>query len=327
MHDLGIEAPAPPERPISGLSVDADVLFSDKHGVRRKSIQAKKVRLLQKLTFLRKFLAADERIVFVTTGCSPFSTVEQMTIGHAWVYLIKRALFVFTNKRILHIPTTMSYDYRGSLAQILYQDCRRQYVKGSAFFVEYHSGKKEKFYGIPRADRAMIQRLNIEAGEFGPRSARAERNHICPSCSRALTPEQYTCPSCGLEFKNKPEALKYSLLAPGGGYFYTRHWGLGILDAIGESYLLVLTAAAFLAAVLGDPEALPVVVILGVILGFEKLVTVYHSNHFVAEFIPKNLKAILTAQMAQATLEPEAQPAAPSPEPRKESIERVLSLR
>lgn len=325
MHDLGIEAPAPPERPICGLPVNSDVLFSDKHGVRRKSTQNKKLRLLQKLSFLRKFLDADERIVFVTTGCSPFSFVEQMTIGHAWVYLIKRALFVFTNKRIFHIPTTMNYDYRGSLAQIQYQDCRRQYVKGSAFFVEYHSGKKEKFYGIPRADRAMIQRLNIEAGEFGPRSARPERNYLCPQCGSVLVPEQHACPSCNLEFKNKAEALKYSLLAPGGGYFYTRHWGLGILDVIAESYLLLLTAGAFLAAALGDPEALPAVVILGVILGFEKLVTVYHSNHFVAEFIPKNLKAILTAQMAQAT--PEAQPAAPSPEPRKESIERVLSLR
>ncbi|MBN2130358.1 MAG: hypothetical protein JW741_12720 [Sedimentisphaerales bacterium] len=324
MHAIETAAPATTDRSICGLPVDADVLFSDKDGVRRKSVQNKKLKLLQKLAFLRKFLAPDERIVFVTTGCSPFSAVEQMTIGHAWVYLIKRALFVFTNKRILHVPTTMSYEYRGSLAQILYQDCRAQYVKGSAFFVECHSGKKEKFYGIPRADRAMIRRLNIEAGEFGPRSARPERNFLCPQCASVLTPEQYACPSCNLEFKNKAEALKYSLLAPGGGYFYTRHWGLGILDAMAESYLLLLTAVAFLAAALGDPEALPAVVILSVILGFEKLITVYHSNHFIAEFLPKNLKLLLTAPMEPL---PQAQPAAAPPDPQKESIERVLSLR
>jgi len=327
MHATETAASAATDRPICGLPVDANVLFSDKNGVRKKSIQNKKLKLLQKLSFLRKFLAADERIVFVTTGCSPFSTVEQMTIGHAWVYLIKRALFVFTNKRILHVPTTMSYEYRGSLAQILYQDCRMQFVKGSAFFVEYHSGRKERFYGIPRADRAMIRRLNIEAGEFGPRSARPERNYLCPQCGCVLTPEQYTCSSCNLEFKNKAEALKYSLLAPGGGYFYTRHWGLGILDAIAESYLLILTAVAFLAAALGDPEALPAVVMFGVILAFEKLITVYHSNHFLAEFIPKNLKLLQTAQPTQTVSTPEMQPAAPPPEPQKEGIERILSLR
>lgn len=327
MHAHDPNEAAPNDRPIYGLPVDADVLFCDKNGVRKKSIEKKKSRLLQKLTFLSRFLDADERIVFVTPACSPFSALEQMTIGYAWVYMMKRALLVFTNKRILHVPTTPKYDYRGSVAQILYQDCRRQYVKGSTFLVEYHSGKKERFHGIPGADRAAIKRLNIDAGEFGPRSERPERNHLCPNCASVLTPQQYACPSCNLAFRNKAKALRYSLLIPGGGYFYVRRWGMGVLDAIVESYLLLIFLGATFASLLGDPEALPVAAGLAVVLTLEKLITIYHANQFLAEFVPQDLKAIQIHRPAQTTPAPEPQPQAESSEPQKESTERVLSLR
>ena len=134
---------APPHRPISGLPINTDLLFADSQGNYSPRIEKKRTKLLRKLGFIAPFLDPGETIVFVTTGCSPFSNLEQITIGYALLPAIKRALFVFTDRRIFHVPTTAKYDYRGSIAQILYHDCEKLYVKGSSLRAEYRTGKKE----------------------------------------------------------------------------------------------------------------------------------------------------------------------------------------
>ena len=311
------------DRPISRLPADTAVLFGDKTGVYKPRLERKRRRLLAKVGFLGRFLDADEKIVFITTGCSPFSAVEELTLGHLWVRVIKRALLVFTNKRILHIPTTANYTYRDSLAQILYQDCRSLCVKGGALRAEYFTGKKEKFLGIPAGDRAIIKRINIEAPEPAERSRRPERNHLCPSCAHMLEAGPTTCTACGLPFKTQAEAVRYSLLLPGGGYFYTRHPILGLLDAMGETYLLGLTLFALLGIVIGGgPGVLPLFVFFGGLLAFEKLLTVYHAKGFVAECIPKPRVPMPTPPQRS----PE-QPAAPPAPERKQTLEQVLSVR
>jgi hypothetical protein len=306
-----------------GLPVDTAILFVDKKGVYRPRIEKQRTKLLQKLGFLAKFLEADERILFVTTGCSPFTTLEQMTMGAAWLMAVKRAVFVFTNKRLLHIPATTKYQYRGSIAQVLYSDCKRLQVKGSGLVAEYHSGKKDRFWAIPRGDREIIKRFHIEAGESDQPSARPRRNHLCPGCTQLLPPEAVTCPSCGLEFKSKAKALKYSVLLPGGGYFYTRHVFLGVVDALVESYLFLVTLVGLLATLLGAPRVLSGTVIFGLILVLEKLVTIFHSNAFLDEFIPRNLGALLSGQAAP--VEPPAP--VPAPPQTKPCLEDVLSVR
>jgi hypothetical protein len=213
----------PTERPIFGLPVDNAAMFVDKRGVHKPQIEKNRMKLLAKLGFLAGFLDVDERIIFVTTGCSPFTALEQGTIGAAWLIAVKRALFVLTNKRLFHIPVTIKNEYRGSIAQILYQDCKRLQVKGSTLAAEYHSGKKEKFSCIPYGDRAIIKQLNLQAEASDQPSERPQRNHLCPNCAQLLPKGVTVCPACGLEFKNRATSLKYSLLLPGGGYFYTGH--------------------------------------------------------------------------------------------------------
>ena len=230
----------PTERPIFGLPVDTRILFSNHKGVYQPGIEKNKTKLLRKLGFLANFLDADEKIVFVTTGCSPYSTFEQLTMGAVWVTLLKRSLFVFTNKRLLHIPTTWQLDYRGSIAQILYQDCKRLQVSGSGLVAEYHTGKKDRFASVPRPDRKIIKHFQFATGESDRRSENPRRNHLCPSCTQVLPARAVTCPSCGLEFKSRAKALTRSVLVPGGGYFYTGHPFLGACDALGEAYLTIL---------------------------------------------------------------------------------------
>ncbi|UCD48941.1 MAG: hypothetical protein JSW27_15560 [Phycisphaerales bacterium] len=311
------------DRPISGLPVNTDLLFADKNGNYKPSIEKKRTKLLRKLGFLDNFLDEDEQIVFVTTGCSPASFFEQYTIGYLWIMLIKRAFFVFTNKRILHIPTTMKFEYRGSIAQILYQDCQQLFVKGSTLHAQYRTGKKESFFGIPRSDGAIIRRMNIAAPEPAVPSARPERSHLCPNCAQVQDAKPSTCPCCGLAFKTSAEALKYSILFPGGGYFYVKRPGLGALDAVGECYLSVITLIALVGTALGNPEAPAIFVAFGVVLALEKLLTIYHAQKFVDEFIPKASAPFATRREA-----PPGQPSAPAPQPeRKQTLEQVLSLR
>jgi len=308
-----------------GLPVDTTILFSDKKGVYQPRIEKQRTKLLQNLSFLAKFLEADEKIVFATTGCSPFTTLEQMTMGAAWLMAVKRAVLVFTNKRLFHIPATTKYEYRGSISQVLYQDCKRLQVKSSGIVVEYHGGKKERFFPIPRGDREIIKRFQLQTGESDRPSARPERNHLCPSCTQLLPPGTVTCPSCGLEFKNKAKALTYSVLLPGGGYFYTNHVFLGIVDAIVESYLFLSTVLGLLAGLLGAPGVLSSVLVLGLILVLEKLVTIFHSNAFLDEFIPSNLRTLLNGRPVH--VQPPSPVPAPATPEKKQRIEDVLSVR
>lgn len=325
MHaEQKVEA-TPADRPIFGLPVDTRILFSNHKGVYKPSIEKSKTKLLRKLGFLANFLEADEKIIFVTIGCSPYTTLELMTMGALWVNLLKRSLFVFTNKRLFHIPTTWQLDYRGSISQILYQDCRRLYVKYPRLVAEYHNGRTDKFSGIPARDRDVIKHFQFATSESDRRSENPQRNHLCPNCTQVLPPRTAACPSCGLEFKTRAKALTRSVLLPGGGYFYTGHPFIGAGDALGEAYLVILTLVVLCAGLVGDAEAMSTFPIVLVILVLEKLLTIYHSNGFLDEFIPENVKALLSGRPVQR-VQPEPPPLPPAPEPKRQP-EQILSLR
>jgi hypothetical protein len=198
-------------------------------------------------------------------------------------------------------------------------------VKGSALVAEYHSGKKEKFSCIPYGDRGIIKRFNLQADASDQPSAQPQRNHLCPNCMQLLPKGVNTCPACGLPFKNRATALKYSLLLPGGGYFYTGHPFMGAGDAVVEAYLILLALGTLCATLLGDPQGLSGFIGVGLILVLEKLLTVYHSNGFLDEFIPVNLKALTGGQPVQNT-PTELPPPPPIPE-QKRRVEDVLSVR
>ena len=308
---------------IYGLPVDTSVLFSDKKGRRKKRIEKRKVKLLQNVAFLAKFLDPDEQIVFVATGCSPFSLLDHFTTGQVWLYLLKRSLFVFTNKRLFHVPTTTQFEYRQSIAQVLYEDLKGVRVRGGALILEYHGGEKEKFQGIPRGDLAIIKQVQIEACDDEVPSSHPGRNHLCPNCTQVLAPDTRACPACGLRFKTKAKACLRSIFLPGGGYFYTGHPWMGLGDALVELSLLVFIGAAGAAAgLLGDPEALEALLVLAPVLILEKLITIYHANHFVAEFIPEKRQPLPAVTEAPAPLPVEAQTSEP-----QRPAEEILSVR
>ncbi len=209
------------------LPLDTQIIFSDHKSNYSEKVEKRQKKLLQKVTFIKPFLAKDEKIILVTTGCSPISVLEQLVTGAVLVYL-KRSFFIFTNKRIFHIPTTNNYAYRNSVASISYGDCHSIAIKSSQLIINYKNEKKERFIYIPGKERKKIQALLQTSMLTGEQTKNLGRIHLCPRCLLELVQNEYICSNCRLEFKNLGKAKRVSIFYPGGGYFYTGHPHLGI---------------------------------------------------------------------------------------------------
>ena len=297
---------------VLGLPVNTDVMFTNQKDIYKQSIEKRQRKLLQKISFIKPFLHENETILCVTTGCSPASMIEQFLTG--WIiYYLKRSLFIFTNERVFHIPTKRDFSYRNSIAQILYADCQSIAIKGRNLATEYKSGKKEKFFYL--AENKKIKILLQEMPLVGQTSPTLERTHLCPRCTNTLIKDQYICPNCALDFKNKEQTKRISLIYPGGGYFYTGHPLLGIADALTEIYLTMLVLFGLIAAISGASGGIFTFVFIGAIMALEKAMTVYHSNHFIKEYIPKDRSIQILTTI------PEGQyPEQVAPKPKPEEI-------
>jgi hypothetical protein len=108
---------------------------------------------------------------------------------------------------------------------------------------------------------------------------------LCARCGASFSGEA-ACARCGLEFRTFGRARRWSILLPGGGYFYTGHPWLGLGDAIVEAMLMLFVLLSLLGASEGTPGSWPVVAVFAVILVLEKLITIYHARHYVAEALP-----------------------------------------
>jgi len=274
---------------VMGLPVKNSFMFTNAAGIEKKGIKKRQLNLLKKLEFLPRFLKGDEEVYLVTTACSPISIMEQLTTG-AIVFYIKRSLLVFTNKRIIHIPTTVGYNFRHSIAQIQYNDIKDIKLAWGALKIQYANKKKERFLQIGRKERAKIKQFIRKLKLDREASKHQQRYHICPSCMRSLKKNEYRCAACGLEFKSSSRAQLLSLVIPGGGYFYTGHWFLGVMDFIVEASLIYFAANAFL-----NPDVVNVIgtndgMLYLAILAIEKIMTIYHANHYVKEYIPLTTK-------------------------------------
>ena len=272
-----------------GLLVDTDVAFSNHKGIYKPGFERRQRSLLKKLSFLAPFLEPREKILQVTTGCSPLSFLEQLLTG-AILYSLKRALFVFTDRRILHIPCSPGLNYRNSIAQILYADCRNVRIRFSTLIASYKSGLMEKFPCISRKNRKKLKAILKNASRDGQTSPELGRAHLCPQCSRPLIKNYYACPHCSLKFKKKSWAAAFSIIFPGGGYFYTRHPWVGLLEAMMElafTFTLALFVTAFSMRLPFNPQELnQAIVICATVIVFEKLVTIFYAEKAVEEFIP-----------------------------------------
>jgi hypothetical protein len=292
---------------IFGLPVDRETLFSNHKKIYKNRVEKRQRKLIVKIPFLKPFLKKGEKVLLITTGYSPLMSVAQYLTAFVFIYL-KRSLFVFTNYRIIHVPTTPSYKYKGSFAQIAYAGCQSITLKGGSLVVEYGKfGKVETFKSIPVSERKKIKELLKQFAISGTKSDLAERLHLCPRCGSRLTQGKFRCEDCQLKFKGKWLARIIAIIFPGGGYFYTRHYLIGLLNAVLEFFLLAYLAVTINDALKGVKESLYYAVALSAIFLIIKVISVVHSTHFIGEFIPKgkNLKPIgPSAKKNKASQEP-----------------------
>ena len=283
-----------------GLRVNKDICFTTEKGNFSEKTMKRQWKILQKFSpFLKRLLEPDEEILTAVQATSPMAFLEQMTVGWVIVY-IKRCLLVFTNKRILHFPTRADFSPKDSVAQIQHGDIEE--IKLSGFLgktlkLKYRTGKKEKFYYIRSREFKKLKTLIPSIAKGANPTPAMERHHLCPKCFFPLQKNVFSCPNCHLAFKNLKQAIKYSLVYPGGGYFYAGHPIMGAGDAIVETILLAaLVSTLFASFSAYDPFAalvsgvIPVVVFLSI----EKLITIYDTKHFVNEYIPVDKDAVRT---------------------------------
>ncbi len=270
---------------LDALPFDADTMFADHNGAYKPRIEKKQRKLAEKVKFLKDFLEDGEQLLAITTAVSPTSFLEQWTTGFIFVY-IKRCMLVFTDRRIFHIPTTSSFDYRESVAEVRYGDLESIAQKGSRLKVAYKSGVKELFLYIRRSERKKIRAL-VQAADLQSSSGTAgDRVHLCPKCTRVLEADRFDCPGCGKEFKSRTKARNLSLWLPGGGYFYTGHPYLGVIDAVIELLFLVIIIGSLIPTSNSPNGDLALAAVFAIFLAIEKAITVYHANHFVKEYLP-----------------------------------------
>jgi hypothetical protein len=145
----------------------------------------------------------------------------------------------------------------------------------------------EKFRAIGLSERRKIRALLKSKPLSGTKAKLGQRFHLCPQCTHPLSAGKYVCESCQLKFKNKIAAYIIAIFIPGGGYFYTRYYIIGLLNAIVEISLLAYIVV-MREDVLNKVEgSMLYLTLLGAIFLAVKIISVIHSTHFIAEFIPR----------------------------------------
>jgi hypothetical protein len=270
-----------------GVPVDREVLLTNHKNVQKKRTAKRQRKLVEKITFIKPFIKDDEQVLLVTKGYSPASTFEKYIIGWFFIYL-KRSLFVFTNQRIFHIPTTPIYSYRNSIAQILYSGCKSIAIKKRSLVVEYaKQAGEDKFFWIAGKEIKKIRELLKTIIQLPKEGEVSERTHLCPGCTNALSKDKYICENCGLKFKSKTATSIFSIIFPGGGYLYTRRYFLGIIVALVEIVLLAFIGQSLANIKNGDGGSIYLLLISALVLLVEKTAMIVHTTDFIKEFIPK----------------------------------------
>ena len=99
-----------------------------------------------------------------------------------------------------------------------------------------------------------------------------------------------------------------AILFPGGGYFYTRHYLIGVLNAIVEIFLAAYIVLILKGVLIWGEGIISYPPLLAAIFVVVKIISVIHSSHFIEEFIPR--KKII-----------EANPDAAKPRPVNEDVQ------
>jgi len=287
------------------IHIREDVIFTNPKGEEKKGIRKRNEKALDQLQeALPRLLQPDEAVLYIARCEAPASFGDQFSLGW-YVYQVTGSVLVVTNQRILHFfvrPKTFGgrdgWNWRRSVRAVAWGDIAELKVSGwfsPSATLKYRNGKKEKFWRLRGEDGKKLRRLaeTILPGAASESTAAQGIASLCPRCFAALAPDLYQCAQCRLLFKDKATALRRSLLIPGGGYFYTGHIFLGVMDAIAEGFLMLLILLLLL-EISGvtptppgeAPASWAAIIFVLILFAIEKLFTIHHANRFIRDYIP-----------------------------------------
>ncbi len=291
-----------------GVLLREDSLYTNHKGKEKKGIRKRADQGLARLKgALAAVLEPEEAVLYVARAQAPATIVEQLTFGH-YIYYVTASLLVFTTRRILDFHLEVGsfgrWKWTYGLRGVRWGDVQQAAVKGwltRSLALTYRNGKKDTYrlarWGDAGKIRMLVETmLHVSRGEASPAQGIVA---LCPDCYAVLAEQAAECSRCQLRFKTTTGMIWRSIVFPGGGYFYTGHWALGVADAFVES-VLVFALVAWLLVAAGFPnpfrgpleartspgEAIASVAILALVLSFEKILTIHHGKRFLRDFIP-----------------------------------------
>ncbi len=269
---------------IFGMPADRDTIFSDHRGIPKARIEKRQRKLIAKSALIKFFLHAGERLRCLTTAVTPADTLEKLLTGPAFLFF-RRSLLIFTDQRILHIPTRFNRSPHSAVSQIAFSGLAGVDLKGRTLRVRYKNGRQEAFTYLGRAERKKIRNMLDEMRLTKDDTHSAGRVHLCPSCANPLKPADRRCSACNLRFKTAAQALWWALVIPGGGYFFSRHLLAGAIVGLAEVVLAVITALAW-RPFTADVQAMTAVLLPAGGLMLVKSIAAVHAGRLVDEKMP-----------------------------------------
>lgn len=240
---------------------------------------------------LRPLLRRSERVLFGTHASRKSSLTDVLTRGLVLAGRSKACVVIFTTERMFLVPTGSDHLPGDAISHAEYGTIARMDVSGvlsRKLRLAYRDGSSETirldYDEVADAVRDALPDLVSSA----PPSDEGTRRFLCPGCRASIARGEYDCRGCAMQFKSRREAIRQSLLIPGGGYFYTGEYFYGVIDAVVESLLLIYLFALMVDAArngltLGDFGAITGMAIL---IAIEKWVSIQHALAKVENYMP-----------------------------------------
>lgn len=287
----------------SGVSIREDAAYTNAKGKEKGGIRKRTERAIEKLQdHLRKVLEPEETVISVVRARLPVGFLEQFFLG--WLAAVTDAgIIVLTNRRLLFFLVTRNGSWKRSVRSVRLGDIETANVETFLAKLElrYRDGSKDQYWRLRGDDAKRLREMfaAILPASSGERSPAQRRVHLCPQCLAPLSAGSYRCANCGQNFKDEKVMIRRTWLFPGGGYFYSGHPGLGVLDFLIEAFVLIeilyLGAAGLgLVQIETNPGEAPVTTggalvaaaMFAALLVGKKLLTVRHCRRFIREFVP-----------------------------------------
>jgi hypothetical protein len=232
------------------LALAAESVFPETAGYFARRANDRRAKLLKALApTLARMLEPGERIRYAARAVQYFLW-EFAFGGHLTAHYTNQTALVLTDRRLLLIQVGGSgkpRDIKNHIRLDRVTSRRARGWLGGHWTLQLDDGSKHAFMNLQKRDRKALEAGMPETASAA-KAARRALEHLCPSCFSVIpgrVGEQESCSNgaCRIPFRDPRRAAWLSLLMPGVGDLYLRHYFFGAAEFLGS--LAMLVAAIF----------------------------------------------------------------------------------